>query len=155
MMDAISLIQKHEGLRLSCYDDATGEHVVPGYTLKGHPTIGYGRTLDIDGISPSEAVYLLNSELGPRVMDLLAIFTLPRWTDLGAPRQAALLDMHYALGATGFRKFHHMITALMNQKWDDANAAILDSQWATAQAPERAREDATIISTGEFSASNC
>jgi hypothetical protein len=27
---------------LYCYDDATGAPVVPGYKLKGHPSIGIG-----------------------------------------------------------------------------------------------------------------
>ena len=44
-----------EGVRLRVYDDATGEPLHPGMTLKGHPSIGYGRALDVNGISLKES----------------------------------------------------------------------------------------------------
>lgn len=150
-MDALSLIQKHEGLRLVCYDDANGQHVVPGYTLVGHPTIGYGRCLDTDGVAPDEATWLTQNELDKaRTPDLKTIFNA-RWDGLGLPRQAALLDMHYALGPSGFRKFHVFITAVMNEDWAGAMAALLDSAWARdPKTAARAAEDADIIFNGVF-----
>lgn len=150
-MDAIKWISRHEGEVFVCYDDATGQHVVPGYTLVGHPTIGRGRCLDTNGISPAESLYLLTSELDKaRTPDLKTIFNA-RWDGLGLPRQAALLDMHYALGSTGFRKFHIFITAVMNQDWAAAKAALLDSDWArNPKTATRAAEDADIILNGVF-----
>lgn len=149
-MDARELIIRHEALRLKVYDDATGQPIVPGYTLKGHPTVGYGRALDVNGLAPHEADFLLDSEIPVRLANLKIIFAPPRWEALGAARQAALLDMHFALGASGIREFHQTLTALLNQQWDDAAAALLASKWAKDEAPTRAQEDAQIIREGVF-----
>lgn len=150
-MDALALIQKHEGLRLKIYDDATGKPLGPGSIVVGHPTIGYGRSLDIDGITPQEALDLTTNELPHREADLKLIFPAPKWEQLGAARQAALIDMHYALGTTGFRDFHVMVTALLNQQWDTAAGAMLGSLWGR-EAPSRVHEDAAIILSGVFAA---
>jgi hypothetical protein len=38
---AIHLVKTAESFRRFAYDDATGKPLVPGDTIKGHPTIGY------------------------------------------------------------------------------------------------------------------
>lgn len=147
-MDVISLITKHEDEVLYCYDDANDARVVPGYTMVGHPTIGRGRCLDTNGISRDESLYLLQTELVARTADLKTIFTT-WWDGFGGPRQAVLLDMHYALGPSGFRGFHQFITAVMNGEWAAAKAAMLDSHWCK-EAPDRVAEDADILFNGVF-----
>lgn len=54
----IPMLRAEEGLRLTVYDDATGKPIKPGTLVKGHPTIGIGRALDVNGITEAEAEYL-------------------------------------------------------------------------------------------------
>jgi lysozyme len=148
-MDAISLIEKNEAQRLRCYDDANGRLVVPGHTMVGHPTIGYGRALDVDGVTPDEAHQFVVNEIPARLADLRVIFGA-KWDTFGEARQAVLFDMHYTLGGGGLREFHIAITALLNQKWDAAADAIADSKWAKIEAVDRALFDIEVIRTGVF-----
>jgi hypothetical protein len=138
-MNVRDLILRHENRKLLPYDDATGERIAPGYTLKGHITIGEGRALDIVGISPDENDLMRENDLRAATADLWVIFG-SKWMAFGEARQAALTDMRYTLGGAGFRNFHKLITAALNNKWDVAAAEALDSQWARVQAPERAAE---------------
>jgi lysozyme len=52
-----------EKLRLVVYDDATGKPLRKGMTLEGHPTIGYGRALDVNGISVRMANAMLDEDM--------------------------------------------------------------------------------------------
>src|SRR5271157_1710327 len=132
-MDEQTLIQKHEGLRLTVYTDT-----------RGHPTIGYGRALDVKGISQSEALFLLHNDI-TLVRSQLSSF--PWFARLDGTRQAALIDMAYNLGFGGFGKFQNMLDALMKGDYDAAADAMLDSEWAR-QVPNRANEDADLIRKG-------
>lgn len=42
-------LERQESYRRFVYDDATGQEIVPGYTVQGNPTIGYGRDLMTEG----------------------------------------------------------------------------------------------------------
>lgn len=147
MSDAsIALHKKYEGFRRFVYDDANDQPVVPGYTLIGHPTVGWGRCLDTHGILEAEAdVMCANNDLDATA-DLQGIF-VSKWAALGPVRQAALIDMRFALGGAGFREFHVMVTALLNQKWTYAARALLDSKWAR-QVGQRAKDLAQMVETG-------
>lgn len=147
-MDVVELIKKNEDLRLKVYDDATGMSVEPGYVMRGHPTIGYGRALDVNGVTPGEAETMLLSEIPARTADLRTIFS-DKWALFGTARQAVLIDMHYTLGPLGFREFHQMATALHNLDWEKAAAAMENSLWAR-EAVERVKYSAEIIRTGVF-----
>lgn len=144
------MIAKNEALRLTVYDDANGKHVVPGYLMVGHPTIGYGRALDVNGISEVEANYLLSADIAMAQMDLRFIFGVPLWTSFGEPRQAALTDMRFTLGPGGFRRFPAMIAAATLGNWEAAADDALDSIWAKNEATERAEYDAQLLRTGTW-----
>ena len=59
-LDAIGAwIAPFEGTRASAYDDATGQHVVPGYMMRGNVTVGIGINLCYpNGLAPEEIQWL-------------------------------------------------------------------------------------------------
>lgn len=145
------LIEAHEGTRPFVYDDATGQQIVPGYTVIGHPTIGTGRALDTHGIDGEEAAALLKTDISYAEHALVGLLGWPQasMSSLGEPRHAALVDMAFELGAAGLAKFTHMIAAVKAGDWETAAAEALASEWA-AQVPARAKMDAEILRTGEW-----
>ncbi|HUB96199.1 MAG TPA: glycoside hydrolase family protein [Stellaceae bacterium] len=144
---AASLVIAAEGLRLRVYDDATGRPIGPDATLRGHPTIGYGRALDRQGITVAEARTLLDNDLAMLTRQVPSIVGAEAWPELGAARQAALVDMAYQVGPEGLARFAEMLAALRASDWTAAHAAALKSAWAR-QAPARARRNALILMTG-------
>jgi len=144
---AAQLIRKHEGLRLTVYDDATGKEIGPGYTLEGHPTIGYGRCLDRRGIDLAEANEMLRTDLD--AASWLAMDVTNAWNDLNAARRAVLIDMAHNLGGQGLLGFSKFRQALDRKAYDTAAAEMLDSKWAR-QVGARAVTLAEIMRTGEM-----
>ena len=96
MPSIAALVRLHEGLRLTVYDDATGEPIGPGATLIGHPTIGVGRALDVRGISAAEADALLVRDLDEAARELTE--ALPWIARLDPVRRAVLIDMRHSAG---------------------------------------------------------
>jgi lysozyme len=148
---AAALVAGAEGYRSRAYDDATGERVVPGYTMKGHVTIGYGRALDVDGVTVAEAVMLRDNSVAAAIADARTVFGPTRWSTLDLNRQAALVDMAYELGRAGLAGFRAMIAALDRGDWPAAHDAALASAWA-GQVAGRAERDAKILLTGQLPA---
>ena len=144
------LIEKHESYRQFVYDDYDGKPIVPGMQVYGHATIGYGTSLDIDGI-PSDIASILMLRKIKEIRLNLEKFSW--WTDLTSPRKAVLIDMAYNLGVDGLLKFKGMIAALENSAWDQAANEMLDSEWAK-QTGSRATDDAAIMRSGEYSDGN-
>ena len=64
----------HEGLRLTVYDDATGETIGPGTRMQGIPTVGVGRNLLDRGLTRQEAHYLLDNDIAHTVAELHRAF---------------------------------------------------------------------------------
>jgi lysozyme len=129
---------------LRVYDDATGEPVVPGYRLIGHPTIGTGRALDIHGISAAESSFLLNNDMA-EIEATLSQYQW--WTTLSAVRQFVIVSMAFNMGINGLLAFPHMIAALFHRDYAAAATEMLASRWAT-QVPARSRRLADIMHTG-------
>ena len=141
---ATHLIRLAESLRIFVYDDATGEPIKPGSVVKGHPTIGYGRALDVDGITEDEAIYLeTNSQ--HEIEYVLGAYHW--WSSLNEARQAVLIDMAYNMGTTELFHFVEMIKALERGDWNGASDAMLQSEWAR-EVPIRAQRDAKIMRDG-------
>lgn len=136
---------RDEGMRLRVYDDATGEPIVPGSHVTGHPTIGVGRALDVHGVSEGEALYLLTDDIST-VRTALAV-ALP-WTDnLDSVRFAALQNMAFNLGIGGLLEFKETLAALEAGRYAEAARLMLESRWATQVGP-RAQRLAKQIETG-------
>jgi lysozyme len=119
---------RDEGTRLIAYDDATGLSIRPGVILKGHPTIGHGRSLDTNGITEEEALYLLTNDIN-RITAILSKY--PWFVSLDYTRQNAILNMAFNLGVTGLLEFQNMIQHLSNHppQYDLAAQDMEDSVW--------------------------
>ena len=126
---ATELLKKHEGLRLYPYRCTAGKL-----------TIGWGRNLEDVGISREEADLMLEKDIDECVRDLNNLFSLGwNFLSFSENRQAALINMRYQLGATGFRKFKKMIRAIRDDDWVEAGVQAKDSRWykqVTARAKE-------------------
>ena len=145
-MNARDLIISHEGFRSKVYDDQTGLEVSPGITLSGHPTIGYGRCLDLQGLSASEAATLLDNDID----NLFLILHENDWfTLLTTPRQYVIVDMAYNMGTKGLYGFKEMIAALAVSDYSLAADHMMTSRWAQ-QVPNRAKQDADIMRSGLY-----
>lgn len=147
---AADLIRRHEGLRLTVYDDATGLPLRQGETLEGHPTIGFGRLLTSGrGISAEEADYLLANDLKIAAADAEKYVGKRFWSRLSPARQAVLIDMAHNLGLSRLRKFVRLRFALEAGEYAVAADEMLDSDWAD-QVGERARTLAAMMKSGEM-----
>lgn len=138
------ILIKHEGVRLKVYDDANAAAIVPGYTLIGHPTIGCGRALDVNGISRREWMMMLNQDIISIYRDLDRSF--PWFRKLSETRRIVLISMAFNLGVHGVKAFRRMVSALALSQFTMAAAEMLNSEWAK-QVPERALELSTMMKT--------
>ena len=123
-------IQFSEGRRLFVYDDATGEPLVPGYTLIGNPTIGVGRNIGQGGkgISNAESEFLEKND----VVDATSIvrrlirppkpYRTPGWE---TPRGFVLVDLADNLGEGGLAAFKGFIAAVERNDWERAADELL------------------------------
>lgn len=139
------LLEVDEGWREYVYDDATGEPIVPGYTVKGHPTIGFGCCVE-------KGIAGLPKDIGKQWLQFAVSY---RWWRLCSRHdwlmeqpeevQIALGSMAYQLGVDGVCGFPNMLAAL--KAGDRALAAehALDSDWARFQTPARATRVAAMI----------
>ncbi|MBU2800441.1 glycoside hydrolase family protein, partial [Acidithiobacillus sp. VAN18-4] len=110
------------------YDDATGQEIVPGYTVQGNPTIGYGRDLMTEGISKEEAMVLLRHDIDRAWREVTS--HLP-WAEsqLSVIRFAVLVNMAFNMGLQGLLGFTQMLSALQAGNYEQAAKAMLDSLW--------------------------
>jgi lysozyme len=132
------ILIRHEGVRLKPYLD----------TVK-KLTIGVGRNLDDIGISPDEALYLLNQDIVRTATELGQ--KLPWIKQLSEIRQIALMSMAFNLGVDGLLKFKDMLAALKLGDYSSAAREMLDSRWRW-QVKKRAAELAAMIEKEEIPA---
>lgn len=140
-------IKRQEGLRLKVYDDATGKPIVPGSVVKGHPTIAYGRALDVNGVSREEADEMFEADY--LLAEIRCQKLLPGFKALSEPRRFVMLSMMYQMGPLGLAGFRKMLQAVEYGDWAQAAIEMLSSQWYL-QTPERASELAQIMKHGVY-----
>ena len=145
-MNVTELISQDEGFSPNVYDDHTGRLIAPGYTVVGHPTVGYGVRLDGAGLTEEEATLLRDGRINQAKMQAVGF---PWFPGLSIPRQAVVISMIYQLGLSGFRGFKRMIAALSTRNFEEAAKQALLSKWAV-QTPERAERMAEMLRTGEW-----
>ena len=151
MNEKVQRLVMHEGCRLQPY-----------YCTKGRQTIGVGRNLDENPITPEEkkvvgdwekgitkqaAFYLLRNDikrLEKECAEKIAFYPL-----LDDERQYALLDMAFNLGVAGLKRFKKMLMAMACGYWEDAAKECLDSKYAR-EVGQRAKRIAETIRTGRF-----
>lgn len=133
--EALKILQeqliRHEGVRLKPYRCSAGKL-----------TIGIGRNLDDVGITAGEADAMLRNDI-ERVRVIPQKY-ITSFSELSAPRQAALINMVFNLGEGGFSNFKNMIAAINEEDFETAADEMLSSRWAD-QVGKRAQELAAII----------
>ena len=140
---------RHEGLMLSAYDDGTGRTIHPGDTVKGWVTIGYGRNLVGKGITTAEAEYLLANDLASTERELDAHF--PGWRRWTQPRQWALLELGYNLGAARFATtWPNTAAHLRAGRFRDAATLLAGSKWRRQVGDGRALKVIRAIDRGTW-----
>lgn len=123
-------IERHEGLVLAVYDDATGRTIGKGDTLLGWPTIGYGRNLTGRGITRQEAGVLLDNDMALVEADLDQL--LPWWRGLDQVRQMVLAEMAFNLGAHNLvRGWPNFLRRVEAGQYIEAAQTMRVSRWAS------------------------
>jgi lysozyme len=141
-MDLITQLKRDERLRLKPYNDTVGKL-----------TIGYGRDLEDDGISPAEADVMLEDDIAIVRADLDKY--LPWARQLDDARYGVLMNMAFNMGigdatkGTGLMGFKHTLAMVQTGDYNGAAAAMLQSKWA-GQVGARATRLATQMRTGEW-----
>lgn len=143
-MSLVTILEREEGERLFVYDDATGLPIKPGSWVKGHPTIGWGRALDVEGISHAEAAVLLTNDTGALQAQLKG---MGWYAGLDPARQDVVAAMAYQMGTRGLLAFTGMIACVVKKDWTGAAAGMMASLWAR-QTPGRAARMAATMRTG-------
>lgn len=122
-----------------------GFSAFPYHCPAGRLTIGYGFNLEDAGMSREEADAVLAIRLRTVVEDLEQFRW---WEDLDPVRQAALVNLHYAHGPTGFRAYKRMIEALEREDYRAAAREVLDSKFGRTHG-NRARRVSDALRRGE------
>lgn len=111
----------------------------------GKTTIGWGRNLEDNGISPAEAEFMLDNDLAVALRQVSNVF--PNFKSYSKNRQNALTDMIFNLGRSRFIGFKKMILAVCNEDWTEAARQAKDSKWHT-QVGTRAIEIEKMLEEG-------
>jgi len=121
-MKLLSDIHKHiilyEGLKLKPYKCTSGA-----------TSIGYGRNLDSNGISQTEANMLLENDIENCFEDLETVLFCSQWGRIPEKIKLVLLDMRYNLGPVGIRGFRKMLDAVRRYDWAGMRKEMMDSKW--------------------------
>lgn len=140
-----------EGLRLLVYDDATGQPIKPGSVVKGHPTIGFGRALDVHGISRDEAAALLANDL--YVVEA-SLGKCAWWAALDQVRRGVCTNLAFNLGVHGLLNFARMIGALERLDFNAAADELASSRWAHQVQASRSKRLIAQLRTGVLEGAN-
>jgi lysozyme len=141
-------LSEHEGFRRYVYDDANGKPIVPGSTVVGHPTVGYGLALDTHGLLERHAA-LVREELLDERQHALSL-RLHGWSELDDVRQMALLELSYQLGVDGLLDFRRMLRHLDAGDYAEARTELLTSKWATQTGEARKAALGHMLETGQW-----
>jgi lysozyme len=129
----IEQLQRHEGLMLKPYKCSAGKL-----------SIGYGRNLEANGISKSEACMLLSNDVHKCIKQCEELFC---WDNLNDVRQNVLVNMCFNLGIYGLKRFKKFLGALDRKDYVVASVEMLDSLWSK-QVGKRAMELSDQIRLG-------
>jgi len=132
-MNISDMLIQDEGLKLKPY-----------YCTENKLTIGVGRNLEANGISESEARFMLMNDISRCERGLMSSATFNALDDV---RQMAIINMAFQLGVNGCFAFRRMWAALDRKEWQGAHDEALNSRWAQ-QTPQRAKRIAAILLTG-------
>lgn len=126
-------IKKDEGYSSHPYKDTVGKL-----------TIGYGRNIEDDGISPDEGELMFQNDLKQSTEELEEHDWYIESSD---NIKKALINMNFNLGIEKLLGFKKMIAAIIDKNYTIAAMEALDSKWAI-QVGQRAKEVAVMIRQG-------
>lgn len=111
-------IKKAEELRLKPYRDT-----------EGHLSIGYGRCLDIKGISKEEAEMMFETDLF-HASDQYVKLPWSMTQNLNVSRRRVIVEMIFNMGLGGVLGFKKMWAAIRVKDFNKAAHEIMDSRYA-------------------------
>lgn len=141
----IAELMDDEGIRLVVYDDATGQPIKPGSVVKGHPTIGVGRALDVHGISRDESAQLLANDI---FAVEAALNKWPWFLALDPVRRGVMTNLAFNMGVHGLLQFARMIGALQRFDFNGAGDELASSRWARQVQRSRSKRLLDQLRTG-------
>lgn len=125
----------------------------------GFDTIGYGRNIEANPLNSAEKAQLKNGEVSKKVaLEWLKeelgkcydrLEKLSWFRELDNNRAAAITDMVYNLGYSGFMGFKNSIAMIANKEWHKASENLKKSKWYK-QVKRRGVKIVDIILTGEI-----
>lgn len=134
-------IEEHEGRRNRPYRCS-----------EGYLTVGVGRNLDKVPFSDAVIDLMFKEDYTSAEKEARRS---PAFEFLNEVRRGVLIEMCFQMGGEpfdgdGFRDFKRFLGACVREDWETASAEMLDSKWARAQTPKRAKRLAAIFLTGEY-----
>lgn len=142
----IPLLRQEEGVRYTPYLDSLG-----------YPTTGVGFKLGPQGAPLSHYTFTLSDSVIDAWLENNIAHTLTAMMENSEiaialkhchqPRQDILISMAYQMGVTGLGNFHHMLSAMIQEDWNNAADQMLNSTWAK-QTPGRAHRHAEVMQSG-------
>ncbi len=117
----------------------------PYTDTRGKITIGTGRNLTDDGITPDESDSLLTNDV--KRVNLALEVNFPWGLVLDDARKGVLQNMTFNMGLRGLAQFKQFLAELQAKNWQSASAAMLDSLWAK-QVGARAQRLAIQVDSG-------
>ena len=118
MKDADALLihlREEEGFRAFAYKD-----------IKGIITVGFGRNLESNGITKTEAEYLLRNDVETCISDVRSV--VKGFDALPAQAQLVCVALRFNVGPRGFRSFRHFRAAIERHDWQSAELELLGSK---------------------------
>ena len=122
-------------------------HQFPYTNVNGHLTIGLGRNLSDRGISPTEAIPLLDDDIF-YFMGKLS-HHLPFFDEMNDVRKIILINMCFDLGVRGVLECTDLLRSLKNKEWEETSREILKLK-AAEISPEWYQLLAFIMKSGEI-----
>ncbi len=142
------LLRYEEGVRYTPYLDSLG-----------NPTIGMGFKIGTQGapikyfdfrIGDATIDAWLSDNLSYLAMEMADNAEINEaMQHCNQQRQDILTSMAYQMGVSGLSNFHHMLSAIIDEDWDEAAAQMLDSLWAE-ETPARANREAAVMRSGRW-----
>lgn len=121
-----------------------GKRAQPYLDTLGHWTVGYGHNLEARPLSDAAMQQILEDDMAGAEADCRR---LPWFDGLDDVRQAVIVNMAFNLGLAGLAGFRKMIAALIEGRYAEAAAEMLDSRYAR-QVGARAKRLAEMMRTG-------
>lgn len=152
----IERVKRHEGYKVTPYKDTVDKW-----------TVGYGRNLEDNPLTPSETVNLFNRTEFKSTVDAEIFFEellihdlkktqeelaecLAMWPLCAENEKVVLLDMAYNMGLAGLLSFEGMLHAIDNEDKVQAAVELLDSKYAE-QTKIRAVDNAKMFAGTRYS----